>query len=192
MVNGITNPTILVPLCGKSVDLIWLVSQPGVRVIGIEGVIDAIEQFQLESKIELKKFDVDYVSSDGKLQILLRNFLDTKSLAMDSVNCVWDRAALVAVDPSDRIKYAESINHVLDTEGRFNYLLNVVEYDSTTVTGPPYSISRIDIDLLYSSTFSIEEVARKRVMASGTNHIPQKFRQANIDIDEVLYILTNK
>lgn len=43
-VAGGLGPRVLVPLCGKSVDMVFL-SQKGYRVLGVEGVRQAVEEF---------------------------------------------------------------------------------------------------------------------------------------------------
>ena len=43
-VAGGLGPRVLVPLCGKSVDMVFL-AQKGYRVVGVEGVRQAVEEF---------------------------------------------------------------------------------------------------------------------------------------------------
>ncbi|CAB4033218.1 thiopurine S-methyltransferase-like, partial [Paramuricea clavata] len=52
------NRRVLVPFCGKTLDLLWLVKQ-GHTVIGIEAVQKAIEDFFKENNIsyEIKTID---------------------------------------------------------------------------------------------------------------------------------------
>lgn len=186
------TPTIFVPLCGKSVDLVWLKDQGHANIVGVEGVMDAIQEFMKENDqlIKFQDFSSSFISVDGRLQILFRSIFDTKSFPKDAFNGVWDRASLVAIHPNDRIKYVQTLEHVLDTDHKFNYLLNVVEYDQSIVDGPPYSASASDIETLFSGFCSISKLASKLVTA--TDHSPQKFRDAGIDVHEVLYHLTNK
>ena len=47
--------TVFIPLCGKSVDLVWLRDKWFKQVIGVEGVRLAIDQFAEDSKITLKE-----------------------------------------------------------------------------------------------------------------------------------------
>lgn len=192
MIDGIDSPKILVPLCGKSVDLIWLKEQPGVTVVGVEGVVEAIEEFQTEYKQKLIRLGDDFISEDGMLKILLRNFFDANAFEGNFINCVWDRASLVAINLEDREKYVETMKHVIDTNKRFNYLLNVVEYDTTRVQGPPHSISNAEVERLFSDFFSIKKLSEKLVTPSGNDYIAQKFKDTNTDIKEVVYLLSNK
>ena len=88
---------VLVPLCGKSIDLKWLYDQ-GCDVVGVECVTEAIEKFFAENKLEFTKepFGVDgvrYQTNDKRLTILQCNFfkLDNEEY-VNTFDVVWDRA----------------------------------------------------------------------------------------------------
>ena len=49
---------VLVPLCGKSLDMIWLAKQ-GYKVFGLELVQQAVETFFLENNFESSTIKVD-------------------------------------------------------------------------------------------------------------------------------------
>ena len=142
---------ILVPLCGKSVDLIWLKNQGFKEVIGVEAVETAIHQFSSQSGIPLRQtFFRDtgvrsFESDDGFLQILHTDFfaLDHPSIN-GSIDCVWDRASLVAILPEHRTIYAETMKRLLKKD--FRYLLSVIEYDPSRREGPPHSITQDDVE----------------------------------------------
>lgn len=57
-------PSVLVPLCGKSVDMLYLCEQ-GFRVVGVEGVSRPILEFKSEQRMRLKDFRDRTVLSFG-------------------------------------------------------------------------------------------------------------------------------
>lgn len=192
LIKGINDPKIFVPLCGKSVDLLWLSNQSSVKIIGAEGVVNAIKEFETESRIKLHKIDNDYVTDNDELCILLRNFFDAKSFDQNIVNCVYDRASFVAIDPVDRTKYVETMKRVIDTNNPFNYILVVVEYDTNRVQGPPHSVTRIDIENLFGSFCAIKELSRNVVQPVDNSYIKRQFIDSNTSINEITYHLSNK
>ena len=48
-INAFGNSSVLVPLCGKSLDMLWLAKQ-GLSVVGLEMVQQAVEAFFHENK----------------------------------------------------------------------------------------------------------------------------------------------
>lgn len=174
-------------------DLIWLMNQPDVAVIGIEGVIEAIQAFQSSSGLKLTQSGDQFKSADGKLKILNRNLFHADAFEENSASCVWDRAALVAISPKDREKYVETMKRIIDTKKRFNYLLNVVEYDTRKVEGPPHLVTETEVENLFGNFCSIRKLSEKLVPPTSTEYfIEQPFIEANIDCTEVVYLLTNK
>eukprot|EP00941_MAST-03F_sp_MAST-3F-sp1_P004407 g4407.t1 len=76
-------------------------------------------------------------------------------------SAVWDRAALIALQPVNRKRYVETVSKSLVKGGRC--LLVVAEHDSKETTGragPPFSVSEEDVKELYGKDFTIELLAR--------------------------------
>lgn len=180
----------MVPLCGKSVDLLFLQTPPDGHVVGIEGVKEAIETFSNESGIKLRKCGEEYVSENGKLRILNRNIFKSESFEENSINSVWDRAAFVAIKPKYRVKYVKTMKHMIDTSKRFNYLINVVEYDQKKMNCPPYSVSQQDLNHFFGDFCSIKLLERQHF--TPDEDIEIVFKEFNVGYDEVLYLMTNK
>lgn len=192
LVEGIKHPKFLVPCCGKTLDMIWLMNQPNATVIGVEGIIQGIQEFSVESKIDFTRDNGRFVNQDGKLQILLRNFLDTKTFPENVVNCVWDRGALVAMPLGNRIRYVETMKRLINTNERFNYLLDVYEYDSPLDLAPPHCVTMADVESLFGDFCAIKKLSTKHITLNGSDLIPPDFKANNTELDEVVYLLTNK
>ena len=107
--------TVLVPLCGKSQDLIHLHSL-GHNVIGVEWIEQACLEFFSENNIEysvgpLEGVDgVLYTSADGRLRLYQCDFLHlTESTLGGKVDAVWDVQSLVTINPRDRKQYVRTV-----------------------------------------------------------------------------------
>ena len=174
--EGSTGKTILVPLCGKSVDLPFLADM-GHVVVGVEGVRTAVDQFQVESDESLipsplaKTAGTSWMAVPrdcgraGALAIVEADYFrltphdlhavcntmverEDKGTADGAVfDFVWDRASLVAIDPTYRQEYARQTAQFLKPGGKI--LLNTLEYDQQQMRGPPFSVSESEVRRLY-------------------------------------------
>lgn len=105
---------IFVPLCGKSLDMLWLLQQ-GYKVTGVELSTIACQNFFTENNLTYKLHKVDnfqqYFHND-QLQILCGDFFDLEPEKL-MVNAIYDRAALIALPPSLRERYAKKLTRNL-------------------------------------------------------------------------------
>ena len=67
------NILVLVPLCGKTKDLLWLTEQ-GCDVVGVEFCPQAVAEFFNEHQIPHEKTDSAYVATDRKLKVYYGDF----------------------------------------------------------------------------------------------------------------------
>ena len=70
---------------------------------------------------------------------------------------VYDRAALVALSPEMRIRYAAHFADILQTQTQI--LLISMEYDEARMKGPPFSMVETEIHTLFDPYFSVERIA---------------------------------
>jgi thiopurine S-methyltransferase len=132
---------VLVPLAGKSVDMVWLAKQ-GVEVVGVELVPEAVEAFFREQSLSSR------VRSDGPLEIhaaeelpitLIRGDLfDLKPTHVSGVSWVYDRASLVALPADMRARYGAHLQAL--TAPGTEMLLLTFEYDPERMEGPPFAV----------------------------------------------------
>ena len=139
---------VLVPLCGKAHDMLWLVAR-GHSVLGVDLAGDALEQFTAE-----------HGPVEG-LTLLHRNlFTVDPTVLKESLggapHAWYDRAALVALPREMRRTYIEYLCETLPS-GAVG-LLVIVTYPLDEKQGPPFSIDRAEIKALYGAEFSVEEV----------------------------------
>lgn len=142
------KPTILVPLCGKSLDLLWLVEQ-GAVVTGIELSELAVQQLAAESRIVLKPQRMEHglCYSSPALSIWVQDIFMLPEDSIEPVDGVYDRGALVALPASLRAAYAQRCLHWLKAGGRI--LLKTLTYDQALMAGPPYCVDADELIALY-------------------------------------------
>lgn len=160
------NPsTILVPLCGKSLDLIWLASK-GFDVIGVELSEIACEALFTENKIPFHKSHQGPFQffSGGRLKIFNGDFFSLTAELLGSVGAVYDRAALIALPEEMRVKYSQ---HVLSLirPSKCDFLQITIERIPHDLTGPPFSVPKSEVESLYGKNFKISLQSREFVTA---------------------------
>lgn len=140
---------IMVPLCGKSVDIAFLAGR-GHEVAGVEIADQAVAEFHAEQRLRA------FVDEDGPFQvhtspgitIFHGDFFDLNQEIAGTFDKVWDRAALVAIDAPRRPKYVKLLRSLLRPGA--SVLLNSFSYDQSRMEGPPWSVGSDEIRELWS------------------------------------------
>jgi thiopurine S-methyltransferase len=156
---------VLVPLCGKSKDLIWLYKL-GLKVHGIEFHEQPVRSFFDENGLSLDQVtrDEDFTHyTHENIVISCGDFL--KLNETNAYDFIYDRASLVALSPEMRKDYAKVIKRSLKKGGK--YLLVLFEYDQSEMEGPPFSVSSDEVHALYQDQFSIRLLESKRPNVDG-------------------------
>ena len=151
---------VLVPLCGKSKDLIWLHGQ-GLRVHGVELHEQAVVSFFTENQLApvQKHQDKDFVHYAWEnIVVSCGDFF--KLNEHGTCDFVYDRAALVALPQAMRKDYVRVIKGALKPGGKC--LLIAYEYDPSQMEGPPFSIGVSEIHELYQDAFTIQQIESAR------------------------------
>ena len=135
---------ILIPLCGKSLDLDYLAGR-GHEVIGVELVEKAVVQvFEDAGRVpEVRELGPIKVYRHDSLTVYCGDVFDVGPEVVGPIDRIWDRAALVALDSSVRPKYVKHLRSLAEPGARL--LQNVMEYDQSVMDGPPWSISEAEI-----------------------------------------------
>lgn len=154
LLGPVAGQKVLVPLCGKTKDLIWL-AKHGLDVKGVELYEEPVKAFFEENHLtppEIHK-DENFIQYSYKnISISCGDFLKLK--AGESYELIYDRAALVALPKDMRKDYAALLKKVLNAGGK--YLLVVYEYDQAQMEGPPFSVDEAEVQELYGDAFKIE------------------------------------
>ncbi|MBV4539684.1 thiopurine S-methyltransferase [Pseudomonas vlassakiae] len=130
---------VLVPLCGKSLDLAWLAAQ-GHRVLGVELSRQAVEAFFREHGLEprVAQQGAFEVWRSGDVELWCGDFFALR--AEDVADCValYDRAALIALPPEMRAHYMRLLSQALPAGAG---LLLTLDYPQALLAGPPFSVA---------------------------------------------------
>ncbi|NVK30471.1 MAG: thiopurine S-methyltransferase [Gammaproteobacteria bacterium] len=159
---GPKHPTVLVPLCGKSVDMPWIASQ-GHRVIGIEWAAEAIDEFwQAQGTEPHREPSGAFIASQvDHLTLLQGDVFAFTAERLDGPVTVYDRASLVAFNPEQRIAYAQHLSALLQPGD--NMLLITIDYDQTQRAGPPFAVGPALVTSLFADDFEIEVLDKVRI-----------------------------
>lgn len=158
------HSNILVPLCGKSKDLIHLHGL-GHSVTGCEWVEQACTEFFSENNIQYTRAPLEGVdgtvfsSADGRLRLFQCDFLAlSPEMVKTKFDAVWDLQSLVAINPRDRKQYVRTVRSLLADE--FRYLLVTIEYEPFAHLGRPHSISYNAVKELFGTFSNVKFIAQ--------------------------------
>jgi thiopurine S-methyltransferase len=181
------NSHVFVPLCGKSIDLIWL-EKSGYKVTGVECSQLAINAFFAENNLQFDTVHDQVLNTciAGNIQLLHGDFFDLQRHDLAGVNAVYDRAALVALPPDMRQRYAQKLIDILPA--RTAMLLITLEYNQASMSGPPFSVPEIEVRSLYSHCYDIHRLQQMDVLSAQP-----RFAQRGLDrLVESVYLLQPK
>ncbi|XP_068093058.1 thiopurine S-methyltransferase-like isoform X2 [Hyperolius riggenbachi] len=153
MINGREKLNILFPLCGKAVDMKWLADM-GHNIVGVDVSEMAIKEFFEEQDVLYVEEAVEslpdaklFKSTCGNISLYCCSIYDLSTSLLGKFDGIWDRGALVAVNPSDRERYVNVLLPLLKKDGR--HLIVTVEYDASIHPGPPFYVPDSDIERLF-------------------------------------------
>jgi thiopurine S-methyltransferase len=176
---------IFVPLCGKSLDLLWLREQ-GHEVIGVELSPVALESFCLEHGIPAKRRSLenfDLYEAEG-FTLYCGDFFKLTAALLGNVSAVYDRASLISWTPNLRPAYVEHMTAL--TAPGTRTLLIAVEYPEAQMSGPPFPVTTDEIEKLYAPHHSIMQLDRHDILELE----PRLKARGLKELHEVCYELT--
>jgi thiopurine S-methyltransferase len=176
---------VFVPLCGKSLDLMWL-RERGHLVTGVELSPVALESFVMEHGIPARRrvlADFDVFEAEG-LKLYRGDFFKLTRAQLGNSTAVYDRAALISWTPEARQSYVKQLTSL--TSPGTQTLLIAVEYPPEQMQGPPFPLTRDTIEELYSGHYSIEELARHEILELE----PRLKARGLTELREVCYRMT--
>lgn len=154
---------VFVPLCGKSRDLAWLAAQ-GYSVVGVEISPIAVRDFfaehgmtpAVEKTRHIERWHAENVT------ILRGDYFELAPADLGgNVLAVYDRAALIALPPLMRPRYAAQLSRLAP---HASILLVTLEYPSGEMDGPPFSVEQPEIESLYGGDYRIETLEYAEVL----------------------------
>ena len=158
-----SGAVVLVPMCGKSLDMIWLASE-NYSVVGVECSVKAVESFFNEQRLEVQVGNHrDYtVYQNAAINLLQGDFFKLDKEILREVEAVYDRASLVALPEDMRQEYVNLLAENLPEKVKI--LLVTLEYEQSLMSGPPFSVSQKDVQSLYGNAFHIELLHQQDIL----------------------------
>jgi thiopurine S-methyltransferase len=153
--NPLAGSRVFVPLCGKSLDMIWLAKQ-GHEVIGVELSPVAVKAFFRENKLQPVKLKRGQFTlwKHGKISILCGDFFELTRKDLGEIDLVYDRAALTALPDDIRILYVAHMKKILPVTVRM-LLLTAEDVDVKDKTDPVLVVDE-EINTLFAEDFQID------------------------------------
>lgn len=149
----IENKNILVPLCGKTVDMLYL-AQYANKVIGVELVEEAILQFFSENNLSYQKID-DETFISGNIILLKKDFMSLTNQEIGKIDWIYDRASLVALPLEMRKDYLKAIDRLSDIGTK--QLIITLEY-FPLINSAPFSIPADEVNDYYGEGHIVHHV----------------------------------
>ncbi|WHZ23772.1 MAG: Thiopurine S-methyltransferase [Nitrospira sp.] len=148
-----TGSRVFLPLCGKTLDIGWLLSR-GYRVAGAELSAVAIEQLFVELGVTPTITNVGALDHyrAPQLDIIVGDIFTVTPEILGPVDAVYDRAALVALPQAMRARYAA---HLTTLTAHVPQLLISFEYNQRAMDGPPFSVTEAEIRQHYGQRYDI-------------------------------------
>ena len=175
---------VFVPLCGKSIDLIYL-SEMGYSVIGVELSPVGVVQFFVDNNLQYVVSEVDGFSlyQSERIKIYCGDYFNLNAGHLLRVSAVFDRASLIALDLDLREKYTVHLAAIIPFDARI--LLLTLIYPQHQMSGPPFSVSDSEVESLFSSAFKYRQLH----CFNDIENEP-KFLRAGVDyVENAAYLL---
>jgi len=169
---------LFLPLCGKTRDIAWLRAQ--FRVVGVERSVTAVEQLFDEMGLTPQVADAGPLrryAAPG-VEVFAGDVFDLDAAALGPVDAVCDRAALVALPPAMRARYAA---HGRAITAAAPQLLIVFEYDQAAMDGPPFAVDAAEVARVHGGGYAARRLATAPVDGGLKGVCPA---------DEVVWLLT--
>ncbi|ATB58060.1 thiopurine S-methyltransferase [Xanthomonas citri pv. fuscans] len=154
---------VLVPLCGKTLDMHWLAAQ-GHRVLGVELSQLAVTQFFDEAGLQPQR----HTSAAGEhfiagpIEIICGDAFALDASVLADCTAVYDRAALVALPADLRLRYLQTVYAQLPTHCRG--LLITLEYPQAETAGPPFSVDATHVHALFDAAWQVDQLERRDIL----------------------------
>ena len=148
------NSKVFIPLCGKTVDIKWLLNN-GFCVIGVELNENAIKELFSYLKLEasVKTIGSFTLYSSTNIDIYVGDIFELDKIILGKIDFIYDRGAIVALPDEMRKKYTSLLVSITANAPQ---LLISYEYDQNLMKGPPFSVKEIHLKDYYGAYYNIE------------------------------------
>lgn len=145
---------IFVPLCGKSLDLLWLAEQ-GHEVIGVELSPVAVRAFFKDHKLTAtrRKLGAFTLWEHGRIHILCGDYFALSQALLGRIDMVYDHTALTALPEHLRPRYVAQLSRIIPCAAPI-FLLTTEDTDPLAHPSLALAIDG-EINALYAAHFAI-------------------------------------
>jgi thiopurine S-methyltransferase len=178
---------VLIPLCGKSIDLLWL-QKKGFDVFGVELSPIALDCFFKENQLSYQQEEKKHhrLYQHENLHLYEGCLFDFAPFEVGLMDAIYDRASVVALPPQMRERYFKHITTLLRPGGQI--LMVTIEYPQEKIDGPPFNVSEQEVRQMMGENFEIEILQNDPV-----KDVPPKFVEKGIpDFVEKVYLMKKK
>ncbi|MCK9608403.1 MAG: thiopurine S-methyltransferase [Methylomonas sp.] len=146
---------VFVPLCGKSLDMIWLADQ-GHQVIGVELSPVAVGDFFRENGLKPNRRRVGQFTlwQHGRISILCGDYFALKPADLGDIETVYDRAALTALPEDIRKHYVSHLRKIIPDSSQI-FLLTTEDAAKNETLSHSLEVGE-EITALYAKNFRID------------------------------------
>jgi len=148
------NSTVFIPLCGKTLDITWLLSKE-INIVGCELSSLAIDELfhELDLEPQISSTDNFKVYKAKGITIFQGDIFHLTKELVGKIDAIYDRAALVALVKEIRGQYTKLLKEISNNAPQ---LLISVVYDQSLYHKTPYSIPQNEIEEHYSKDYNIK------------------------------------
>lgn len=178
---------VFVPLCGKSLDMLWL-AQQGHEVIGVELSPVAVEDFFRESGLLPTQQQVggSTLWRAGKISILCGDYFALTQSDIGIIDTVYDRSALTALPEEIRGLYVAQLSRIVSDTAEV-FLLTVEDAAENATMKQATGVDD-EITSLYTTGFNIELTYVESVFEAD----PKSVSLPDIHAEYKVYRLTTR
>ena len=173
--RDIKDKTILIPLAGKTKDVLYFLEK-GAKVIAVEVVSSAVEEFFKESELEYDKREAQDITTYTSKNLTFYNadFFKAQSYINKDIDYVYDRASNVALPLELRKNYYSTIKELVNRDTQF--LIITFSHDGPKDFGPPFFVPFNEIEESYKEMgFNL-----KKKETTQNNSIEGRFKEAGM------------
>ncbi|WP_440999973.1 hypothetical protein [Fodinibius sp. SL11] len=177
---------ILVPLCGKSLDLQWFVDQ-GHTVTGVDVSQKAmchIKQRHPESFRRDNSHGFTIYCSKS-LVLWKGDFTKLPATEIPPQDLIYDKASIIALPANMRQRHADKLIELCSPHTKI--LMQTFEYEQQEMNGPPFSVDEQELEKLFGNQFKLTCIHEQSKLEEL-----QRFQQRGLSsyLTEKVFILT--
>jgi len=152
---------VFLSLCGKTLDIAWLLAR-GFQVVGAELSEIAIKELfeSLGVQPNITKVGALLHYSAENIDIYVGDIFELTAETLGAVDAIYDRAAIVALPAEIRTRYAA---HLISITHAVRQLVITYEYDQSLVDGPPFSVSEAELKQHYGAAYTLAALETRAV-----------------------------